>query len=367
MILKICNELLRRLPRDRVELCTVISQTVTAQLALFDRSGVNLRGDFAPAKEQCWFECIESVSQDFKDSQYFSLFKDCVQVFNEFCTNFSLLSNESQLVTLLQCTESIILHYSNAPQLPLTAEEDYEFGMAKVDYELFHTLIGTHSPSFARALCTRMTIFLQVLLHSLEFSFTATVPLLKNYERRLGEALQRMYALLGKCFGEGYCHLIKKILYSEKCRLKLKSLNFPAFEEKRAVLEPVQSGDFSIDAQMNLEHSNEHSNEHLSEHCSNTQVLDLGSEALNAIWNYSASSQGISTVEFLEPLVLDLEQNPDSEFKLSCNFGYVWRALRLIIEDGNGEFLFNYADPIMNFDRLASDYYHKAKSEKGKE
>ena len=373
LALRIVNRALKRIAHFKVEESALLSIKLASFLPISDRSGVNLRGDICipplilfitssepPAIPFGTWE-VERVIADVKDeintSHLLSFYNSLSKIFNLFMINVSLISDESEISTMLKVFDTLLAIFAN-----FNFSTDCSCSLCsmncippnRIDFDLFQSLISCSF--FVRFILTTITFFIQTLLDTKELTPPTATHLSASLqvacEARLPGYLSKFFSLIGQLFGDTYCHNIKLALYSDKCRLKWKLNSCPSYQHN-----PVElPTDFSLFTEQ-IENEKVQSNQSI------LQGKDFGSPLLNNCWSSikhpsidESTGQAIIDIPLvkLKDLIEEYKKDPSI---VTSNMMFIWKCSRLLRESTT-DFtpFFTLDNPISEFDQVLNYY-----------
>ncbi|KAK9915708.1 hypothetical protein WJX75_002974 [Coccomyxa subellipsoidea] len=344
-VLRICNQLLRRLSRaSSSELCGRILMFLTRLLPLLDRSGLNVQGQFNTSHstpvEDVPEGTVDSNGQPV-DATFYATFWGLQDVFQH---PYAAMEPSKWAGTITDI-KRVLAEFTKQPvALASSSGGEGEGGLLE---EAALTVKYLSSPKLMRLQLQDAALRRHFLLQALLFLHACQNPVVKTgtaaAQQAKKEALRSkqvleaeeleglLYAELQRTpkHGAHFCAAVRTILTRETQWTKWKSEGCQGYERK----EVAQLTPLALDAALQA----------AAAAPSNPNRVDTGSEALNRLWNITRDNMSClkgdanrrktpSLQEHLAPVIMEMdpEEGIEDQYKTKKDEVYSWKALRLI-------------------------------------
>ncbi|CAL8470063.1 g9605 [Coccomyxa elongata] len=341
-VLRICNQLLRRLSRaSSSELCGRILMFLTRLLPLLDRSGLNVQGQFNTSHSTPVEDMPEApVDSNGKpvDAAFYATFWGLQALFQQ---PYAAMKPSKWAATIADI-KRVLTEFTKQPVV-LASSSGGEGGDVLEEAAL--TVKYLSSPKLMRLQLSDAALRRHFLLQALVFLHACQHPVLKPGTQQAKQAKQEalrskqlleaeeldglLYAELQRTpkHGAHFCAAVRTILHRETQWAKWKSEGCQGYE--KAEVAQLSSLDFRAAALQ------------VAAPSSKAQRIDTGSDALSRLWNITRDNvsclkgeanrrKAPSLKEFLAPVIMEMDPDEgiEEQYKTKKDAVYTWKALR---------------------------------------
>ncbi|BDA44079.1 probable THO complex subunit 1 [Coccomyxa sp. Obi] len=338
-VLRICNQLLRRLSRaSSSELCGRILMFLTRLLPLLDRSGLNVQGQFNTSHSTPVEDGAVDSNGKPVDAGFYATFWGLQASFQQ---PYAVMEPSKWAATIADI-KRVLAEFTKQP-VALASSSGGEGGDVLEEAAL--TVKYLSSPKLMRLQLSDAALRRHFLLQALVFLHACQHPVLKPGTQQAKQAKQEalrskqlseaeeleglLYAELQRTpkHGAEFCVAVRTILHRETQWAKWKSEGCQGYEKAEvAQLTPLELSAAAL---------------RMAAPSSKPQRIDTGSDALSRLWNITRDNvsclkgeanrrKAPSLKEFLAPVIMEMDPDEgiEEQYKTKKDAVYTWKALR---------------------------------------